>query len=77
MALPFAALTGDDSILVRHFQSLNWSNGRTPRCLVRHMVDDLATSKGHPFLAKPLSIPELLTAIEQQLPVRGASHVSL
>ena len=33
--------------------------------------------QGHPFLAKPLSIPELLTAIEQQLPLRVASHVSL
>ena len=40
MALPFAALTGGDSILVRHFQPLNWSNGRTPRRLVRYLVDD-------------------------------------
>jgi len=77
MASRSAALTRGDFTLVRDFQPLNWSNGRTPRCLVRHMVDDLATSKGHPFLAKPLSIPQLLTAIEQQLPVRVASHVSL
>ena len=33
--------------------------------------------QGHPFLAKPVSIPELINAIEQQLPVRIASHVSL
>ena len=33
--------------------------------------------QGHPFLAKPVSIPELINAIEQQLPVRVASHVSL
>jgi CheY-like chemotaxis protein len=25
--------------------------------------------QGHPFLAKPVSIPELINAIEQQLPV--------
>ena len=31
----------------------------------------------HPFLAKPVSIPELINAIEQHLPVRVASHVSL
>jgi CheY-like chemotaxis protein len=33
--------------------------------------------QGHPFLAKPVSIPELINAIEKQLPVRVASHVSL
>jgi len=33
--------------------------------------------QGHPFLAKPVSIPELIDAIEQQFPVRVASHVSL
>src|SRR6266550_8713791 len=33
--------------------------------------------QGHPFLAKPVSIPELINAIEQHLPVRIASHVSL
>jgi CheY-like chemotaxis protein len=32
--------------------------------------------QGHPFLAKPVSIPELINAIEQ-LPVCAASHVSL
>ena len=77
MASRSAALTGGDFTLVRDFQPLNWSNGRTPRRLVRHMVDDLTTSKGHPFLAKPVSIPELINAIEQHLPVRVASHVSL
>jgi len=46
MALPFAALTGDDSTLVRHFQPLNWSNARTPRRLVRHLVDDLGNQQG-------------------------------
>jgi len=33
--------------------------------------------QGHPFLAKPVSIPELINAIEQHLPVRSASNVSL
>jgi len=33
--------------------------------------------QGHPFLAKPVSIPELINAIEQHLPVCVASHVSL
>ena len=33
--------------------------------------------QGHPFLAKPVSIPELINAIEQQFPVRVASRVSL
>ena len=33
--------------------------------------------QGHPFLAKPVSIPELINAIEQHLPVWTASHVSL
>jgi CPA1 family monovalent cation:H+ antiporter len=37
----FAALTGGDSTLVRHFHPLNWSNARTSRRLVRHLVDDL------------------------------------
>ncbi len=46
MALPIAALTGDDSTLVRHFQPLDWSNARTPRRLVRHLVDDLGNQQG-------------------------------
>jgi len=33
--------------------------------------------QGYPFLAKPVSIPELVNAIEQQLPVRRASPLSL
>src|SRR5438876_12177942 len=33
--------------------------------------------QGHSFLAKPVSIPELINAIEQHLPVCAASHVSL
>ena len=33
--------------------------------------------QGHPILAKPVSIPELINAIEQYLPVRVASNVSL
>jgi len=33
--------------------------------------------QGHPFLAKPVSIPELINAIEGHLPVRATSHVSL
>jgi two-component system sensor histidine kinase/response regulator len=32
---------------------------------------------GHSFLAKPVSIPELTSAIEAHLPVRTAAHVSL
>ena len=74
MASRSAALTGGDFTLVRDFQSVDWGNDRTPRCLVRHMVDDL---KGSPFLATPVSIPELIIAIEQHLPVRVTSHVSL
>jgi len=35
------------------------------------------TIQGHPFLAKPVSIPELINAIEKHLPVRAASHVTL
>jgi len=31
--------------------------------------------QGHPFLAKPVSIPELINAIERRLPVRTTSHV--
>jgi hypothetical protein len=41
MASSCAALTGGDSTLVRGFQPLNRSNDRTPRRLVRHLVDDL------------------------------------
>jgi two-component system, OmpR family, response regulator len=33
--------------------------------------------QGHSILAKPVSIPELINAIEQHLPVSVASHVSL
>ena len=33
--------------------------------------------QGHPFLAKPVSIPELINSIEEHLPVRAASHVTL
>jgi len=33
--------------------------------------------QGHPSLAKPVSIPELINAIEQHLLVCAASHVSL
>jgi Response regulator containing CheY-like receiver, AAA-type ATPase, and DNA-binding domains len=33
--------------------------------------------QGHPFLAKPVSIPELIDAIERHLPMRATSHVSL
>jgi len=33
--------------------------------------------QGHPFLAKPVSIPELINAIEEHLPLRATSHVSL
>ena len=41
-----AALTGGDSILVRHLQPLSWSNARTHRRLVRHLVDDLGNQQG-------------------------------
>jgi CheY-like chemotaxis protein len=33
--------------------------------------------QGHPFLAKPVSIPELIDAIEEHLSVRTASQASL
>jgi two-component system sensor histidine kinase/response regulator len=33
------------------------------------------TIQGHPFLANPVSIPELINAIERHLPVRTTSHV--
>ena len=35
------------------------------------------TIQGHPFLAKPVSIPELINAIEEHLPMCVASHASL
>src|SRR5437867_2808221 len=31
--------------------------------------------QGHSFLAKPVSIPELINAIEEHFPVGAASHV--
>ena len=34
-------------------------------------------TQGHPFLGKPVSIPELINGIEEHLPVRATSHVSL
>ena len=46
MASRSAALTGGDSTLVRHFQPINWSFGRAPRRLVRHLVDDLGNHPG-------------------------------
>jgi len=33
--------------------------------------------QGHSFLAKPVSIPELIDAINEHLPVRAESRVSL
>jgi len=33
--------------------------------------------QGHSFLAKPVSIPELVNAIEEHLPVRAPSHVRI
>jgi two-component system sensor histidine kinase/response regulator len=33
--------------------------------------------QGHSFLAKPVSIPELIDAIQEHLPVRAQSRVSL
>ena len=33
--------------------------------------------QGHPFLAKPVSIPELINAIKEHLPVPAASHVPI
>ena len=43
MAARSAAFTGGDFTLVRHIQPINWSNGRTPRRLVRYLVDDLGS----------------------------------
>lgn len=45
MASGSAVLAGGASTVVRNFQPLNWSDGWTPRCLVLHLVDDIATSK--------------------------------
>ena len=46
MAARSPALAGGDFTLVRDFQPINWSIGRTPRRLVRHMVDDLGNQLG-------------------------------
>ena len=35
------------------------------------------TVQGHSFLAKPVSIPELINAIDEHLPMRAESRVSL
>ena len=45
--------------------------GPSGRVSLAHVV------QGHPFLAKPVSIPELIDAIERHLPMRATSHVSL
>jgi hypothetical protein len=74
MASPCASLTGGDSTLVRDFQPVNWSNDRTSRRLVRHLVDDL---KRRPFLEKPVSIPELINAITTSSRVPSVSRFSL
>jgi hypothetical protein len=46
MASRSAALTGGDFTLVRNFQPINWNNDRTPRRLVRHLVDDVGNHPG-------------------------------
>ena len=69
MAARSAALTGGDSTLVRHFQPINWSNGRTPRRLVRHLVDDL----GNP--AKNVVEKGMNKVIEADFLPRGTNAV--
>ena len=51
---------------------------RTPIIFLTALVTKPETKaglriQGHPFLAKPISIPELVAAIEQSLPAHAAS----
>ena len=51
---------------------------RTPIVFLTALVTKAETKsglqiQGHPFLAKPISIPELVAGIEQSLPARAAS----
>jgi CheY-like chemotaxis protein len=51
---------------------------RTPIVFLTALVTKSETKsglqiQGHPFLAKPISIPELVAGIEQSLPARAAS----
>ena len=51
---------------------------RTPIVFLTTLVTKAGTKsglqiQGHPFLAKPISIPELVAAIEQSLPAHAAS----
>ena len=51
---------------------------RTPIVFLTALVTKAETKsglqiQGHPFLAKPISIPELVAAIEQSLPAHAAS----
>ena len=51
---------------------------RTPIVFLTALVTKRETKsglqiQGHPFLAKPISIPELVAAIEQSLPAHAAS----
>jgi hypothetical protein len=64
MAAPCASFTGGDSSVVRDFQSLNWGYDRITRRLVRHLVNDLRAS----ISCKPVSIPELIKAINNIFP---------
>ncbi len=56
--------------------------GDTPIIFLTALVTRAEAKSGltiqrHSFLAKPVSIPELINAIEEHLPVRAASRVSL
>ena len=53
MATRSTALKEGDFALVRDFQPIDWNIGRTPRRLVRNLVDDLTTSEGIYFVQSP------------------------
>ena len=88
MASPCAALTGGDSTLVRDFQPLNWSNGRTARRLVRHLADNLGNQQRMPetdggeVAARMEADPELhnmpirfLTALVTRAEAKGGLNI--
>ena len=77
MAARSVALTGGDFTLVRHFQPIDWNIGRTPRCLVRNLVDNLTTSQRHLFRAKSVTIPELITRSNKIFHAPRVSRFSL
>ena len=50
-----------------------WRPGFNPTGLVTRAEGKAGLRiQGHPFLAKPISIPELINGIEENLPARAA-----